>query len=84
MPLFSVFFLIFLFNKNLNANEVHFADSHGPITVMSDHIHKKNEIMFSLRFSNMLMNGMLNGTKDISTNLIMSALMVPLMDRGDI
>ncbi len=73
MPLFSVFFLIFLFNKNLNANEVHFADSHGPITVMSDHIHKKNEIMFSLRFSNMLMNEMLTGTKDISANLIMSA-----------
>ena len=31
------------------------------------------KLMFSLRFSNMLMNGMLNGTKDISTNLIMSA-----------
>ena len=42
--LYALFFFIFfnfLFNKNLNADEVHFADSHGPITVMGDHIHKK-------------------------------------------
>ena len=38
MPLFSVFFLIFLFNKNLKNNKIHFADSHVDITVMIDHI----------------------------------------------
>ncbi|MBD23032.1 MAG: hypothetical protein CL572_05160 [Alphaproteobacteria bacterium] len=73
MLVIYLFFLIFLFNKNLNADEIHFADSHGPITVMGDHIHKKNEFMFSLRFSKMLMSDMLSGTKKISTNSVMSA-----------
>ena len=64
MFLINLFCLFFLLSKNLIADEVHFADSHGPITVMGDHMHKKNEFMFSLRFSKMLMDGMLNGTKN--------------------
>ena len=34
--------------KNLNADEIQFADSHGPITVMGDHLHKKNEYKIEL------------------------------------
>ena len=52
---------------------MHLADSHGPISVMGDHMHKKNEIMISYRFSNMLMNEVLNGTKELGTNEIMSS-----------
>ena len=73
MLLLIFFFLTFLFEKNLNADEIQFADSHGPITVMGDHLHKKNELMFSLRFSKMNMDGMLSGNNDISVNSVMSA-----------
>ena len=55
------------------ADDIHFADNHGPISVMGDHMHKKNEIMFSYRFSNMLMDEVLNGTKELNTNEIMSS-----------
>ena len=73
MFLLILFFLTFLFEKNLNADEIQFADSHGPITVMGDHLHKKNELMFSLRFSKMNMDGMLSGNNVISANSVMSA-----------
>ena len=43
MFLLIFFFLTFSFEKNLNADEIQFADSHGPITVIGDHLHKKNE-----------------------------------------
>ena len=44
----------------------------GPITVMGDHMHKKMNLCFLL-FSKMLMDGMLNGTKKITVNSVMSA-----------
>ena len=44
MFIFFLTFLIFLFDKILNADEIHFADSHGPITVMGDHMHKKKNL----------------------------------------
>ena len=50
MLLIYLFCLIFLLSKNLIADKIHFADSHGPITVMSDHMHKKNEFMFFFAF----------------------------------
>ena len=40
---------------------------------MGDHLHKKNELMFSLRFSKMNMDGMLSGNNVISANSVMSA-----------
>ena len=49
MFIFFLTFLFFLFDKILNADEIHFADSHGPITVMGDHMHKKKELMLSLK-----------------------------------
>ena len=73
MLLLIFFFLTFLFEKNLNADEIRFADSHGPITVMGDLLHKKNELMLSLRLSKMNMEGMLSGNNVISVNSVMSA-----------
>ena len=73
MLLISLFLLLFFSNKNIVADEIQFADGHGPITIMNDHMHKKDELMFSLRYSKMFMNGMLSGTKKILTNTIMSA-----------
>ena len=73
MFLLIFFFLTFSFEKNLNVDEIQFADSHGPITVMGDHLHKKNELMLSLRLSKMNMEGMLSGNNVISVNSVMSA-----------
>ena len=42
-------------------------DVHAPIGVMGDHTHKKGELMFSYRYMAMDMDGMLNGSDDIST-----------------
>ncbi len=43
-------------------------DGHAPISVMGDHYHNKGGLMFSYRFMNMNMEGLLNGTKVISNN----------------
>ncbi len=70
---FTITFIVIFFTNYIKADEMHLADSHGPISVMGDHMHKKNEIMVSYRFSNMLMNEVLNGTKELGTNEIMSS-----------
>ena len=44
-------------------DEIQFADSHGPITVMGDHLHKK---MVHFDLSKMNMEGMLSGNNVIS------------------
>lgn len=48
-------------------------DSHAPISVMADHTHKKNEVMFSYRFMNMQMGKLFNNNKKLSTDIVMSA-----------
>ena len=57
----------------INADEIQLADSHGPISIMGDHMHKKGELMFSYRFGHMNMNNVANGTKKINTNSVMSS-----------
>ena len=57
----------------INADEIQLADSHGPISIMGDHMHKKGEFMFSYRFGKMNMNNVANGTKKIDTNSVMSS-----------
>ena len=57
----------------INADEIQLADSHGPISIMGDHMHKKGELMFSYRLGKMNMNNVANGTKKVSTNLVMSS-----------
>lgn len=42
------------------------ADTHAPIGVMGDHMHKTGEWMLSYRYMDMSMSGLRNGTDDIS------------------
>lgn len=69
---FYAFLAMLLFLKTVSANDTHLADSHGPISVMGEHIHKKNEVMFSYRFKSMKMNKNLNGSKSLNLNEIMN------------
>ena len=64
--------IIFKFS-NLNAHEISYADSHGPISIMGDHTHKKNDFMFSYRFMYMQMNNIKQGTKKVSVGNTMRA-----------
>ena len=52
--------------KSLSADEKIFADSHGPISIMGDHVHKQNEYMFSYRFMKMDMKSIFQGNNKIS------------------
>ena len=71
---FLVLFSTLIFSCNgSNSDSLHMADSHGPISIMSDHIHKSSEIMLSYRFNHMFMNKTMNGTKSLSINEVMSA-----------
>lgn len=53
----------------VSAHEAHKtrADSHAPIGVMADHIHKEGEWMFSYRYMHMAMEGNRNGSQRLST-----------------
>ncbi len=46
------------------------ADSHAPIGVMGDHVHKKGKWMVSYRVMNMHMSGMRSGTDDVSPDQV--------------
>lgn len=50
-------------NTNWKGNR---PDGHAPISVMADHYHGKGGLMFSYRFMNMNMEGLLSGTNTIS------------------
>jgi len=47
-------------------------DSHAPIGVMGDHVHKKGEIMLSYRFMHMDMQGNRNGTSSLLPETIVT------------
>ena len=59
--------------KNLSAHEKIIADSHGPISIMGDHVHKQNEYMFSYRFMKMNMKNLFQGNNKISKATSMSS-----------
>ena len=66
--------IIISFNfKNLVAHEKVYADSHGPITIMGDHVHKKNEYMFSYRLMKMEMRTLFQNSHKISKVQAMSS-----------
>ncbi len=67
-----VIIIIFKFSYS-NAHEITYADSHGPISIMGDHTHKKNDFMFSYRFMSMQMNNIKQGTKKVSVGNTMRA-----------
>ena len=52
MAIITILFMIFQFHKAF-ADSIQLPDSHAPISVMGDHTHKKNEVMFSYRFMKM-------------------------------
>ena len=52
--------------------DIHGSLGHAPIGVMSDHPHKKGEVMLSLRYMGMYMDGMGNGTNSISASKVTS------------
>lgn len=53
------------------------ANTHGPIGVMGDHLHKKNEWMLSYRFMSMEMEGNRSGTSSISPEEIVTTVANP-------
>ena len=65
--------VISVFSTILRSEELHLSDSHGPISIMGDHFHKKGEMMFSYRFGQMKMNKIMNGTKILYPDNITSA-----------
>ncbi|MBL4762436.1 MAG: transporter [Gammaproteobacteria bacterium] len=60
-------------NADNSHNEAR-ADSHAPIGVMAEHMHKKGEWMFSYRYMHMDMKDNGNGSSDISANSIATAI----------
>jgi len=59
-----------------NAGPAH-ADSHAPIGVMGDHMHREGEWMFSYRFIRMDMAGNRDGTGDLSPEEIVTSASNP-------
>ena len=47
------------------------ADSHGPVGVMGDHMHKEGEWMFSYRYMQMEMDGNLDGSNNLSIDEVL-------------
>lgn len=53
---------ILIFSTNIIAR----VDDHAPISIMGDHLHKKNESMFSVRYMHMQMKNIIDGSDEIS------------------
>lgn len=51
-------------------------DSHAPIGVMGDHMHKEGEWMVSYRFRYMHMEGLLNGSNSVTSQQVLNRYMV--------
>lgn len=71
--------LLLVFSQNSLADLVSRPDGHAPIGVMGDHVHKKGEVMFSVRSMYMKMKDLLDGTDTLtstdvfnSTSFVMS------------
>ena len=58
--------LIFLMLFSIVSEASPRPDSHAPIGVMGDHIHKKGEVMFSYRYMSMSMQGNRSGKLDLT------------------
>lgn len=60
-----------------NTGKPVFADSHAPIGVMGEHLHKKGEWMIAYRSMRMEMQGNLSGSDNISADTIATTLANP-------
>jgi hypothetical protein len=69
----SLFISLFalLFCSTVLADALIRADSHGPVGVMGDHMHKEGEWMFSYRYMQMEMDGNLDGSNNLSTDEVL-------------
>ncbi|WBL23898.1 transporter [Zunongwangia sp. HRR-M8] len=79
LALASVFCGVALFAQNDNSSEKWTAsrpDGHAPIGVMRDHVHHKGEWMFSYRYMSMDMEGLNNGSDEISQESVFNDYMV--------
>ncbi len=52
-------------------------DSHAPIGVMGDHLHKKGELMFSYRYMRMSMKDNLIGSNEVTPEIITTTIANP-------
>ena len=71
-----IFYLFLLFPLGALANAIGIVgkpDSHAPIGVMGDHLHKKNDLMFSYRYMRMEMSGLADASHDISRDNAVSS-----------
>lgn len=71
MKKLSLFFVSLIINASVsNAHEGHWTaarpDGHAPISVMGDHMHAMGEWMVSYRYMTMDMEGLIDGSSDIS------------------
>jgi len=78
MKIIGQLIIMLLFTCKVNGGDqnhptVH-ADSHAPIGVMGDHLHKKNEWMFSYRFMRMEMADNIQGSDNISSEDIVTTV----------
>lgn len=55
----------------------HGASSHAPIGVMGDHLHKQGEWMLSYRAMDMAMDGLLDGSDQVSAATVTGTMMAP-------
>lgn len=72
MHITSIIIVLFLFPNQIFSEDIHMADDHAPISVMSDHMHKEGEFMLSFRSSNMEMSQLKNGNASINISESMS------------
>lgn len=63
----------FIILSTASAHDIN-ADDHAPIGVMADHVHKKGEVMLSLRYMHMDMDGNQIGTDSVTPEEIVSTV----------
>jgi hypothetical protein len=73
----SIFLFISLF---ICSNSLASSDYHAPIGVMTDHVHKKGELMASYRYSLMNMKGLRNNQDKVSTSSALQTYMAAPKD----
>lgn len=72
-PLISVLFFLSTVAAFADEPSKGRPDSHAPIGVMGDHLHKKGEFMASYRYMTMNMKGNLSGTRSLSTTEVLNS-----------
>jgi hypothetical protein len=74
MSFYRSFFLVLItlfFTSTVLADGSIRADSHGPVGVMGEHMHKEGEWMFSYRYMQMEMHGNLEGSNSLSIDEVL-------------